>query len=274
MHWVVGDIHGMLHPLKRLLRAVNEDDSSARLVFAGDYVNRGPDSCKVIDLLLTLKNAHFIRGNHDDVFDLVLHGHSYAESAASSNPALAFQWFMDFGIDSTFYSYGADWHWLNETARHPTPERMAKLTAFVPEAHRNFIHSLPPVYEHDDFFVLHGRWAPAEKCYPPSISENLRTDPELRQNILWARFPKEEISAEKAWSRRGFFGHTPVHSYASNPRSAAMVPIIGPNIVLLDTAAALTTAGRLTAYCVEENRYIQTSHFGELIEETAGRAKT
>ena len=24
MHWVIGDIHGMLHPLKRLLRAIND----------------------------------------------------------------------------------------------------------------------------------------------------------------------------------------------------------------------------------------------------------
>jgi serine/threonine protein phosphatase 1 len=274
MHWVIGDIHGMYHPLKRLLAAIEENDSSAELIFAGDYINRGPDSFKVIELLMGLTNAQFIRGNHDDVFDLVLHGHSYAESAANANPALAFQWFMDFGLDSTFYSYGADWEWLNETARNPTPDRMAKLTHFVPDSHKNFIHTLPPVVEHEAFFVLHGRWAPMEKCYPPSISENLRTDPSVRQNVLWARFSREEIHAAKAWNRRGFFGHTPVHSYFQNPRSAPMVPIVGPKLVLLDTAVALTTAGRLTAFCVEEDRYIQTSHFGELIEEAPTQART
>jgi hypothetical protein len=46
-----------------------------------------------------------------------------------------------------------------------------------------------------------------------------------------------------------------------------MEPITGPKCVLLDTAAALVSWGRLTAYCVEEKRYIQTTHFGELVRE-------
>jgi len=265
MHWIIGDVHGMLRPLRRLLDAVNADDPAARLIFAGDYVNRGPDSSKVIDLLLTLDRAHFIRGNHDDVFDLVLHGHSYAESAASANPVIAFQWFMDYGMDSTFYSYGADWHWLNETARSPTPDRMRQLTQFVPDDHKRFIHELPPVFEHEKFFVLHGRWSPTTTCYPPTISEYLRVEPDMRQDVLWGRFQLEGIQGEKNWGKRGFFGHTPVHSYYQDPRKAPMTPIGGPQIVLLDTAAALVSWGRLTAYCVEEERYIQTTHFGELV---------
>ncbi len=267
MHWVIGDVHGMLRPLRRLLDAVMAADADAQLVFAGDYVNRGPDSCKVIDLLLTLTNAKFIRGNHDDVLDLILHGQSYAESAASASPTIAFQWFMDYGLDSTFYSYGADWHWLTETARNPTPERMSQLAHFVPENHKRFLHALPPVHEAENFFVLHGRWAPEEKCYPPSISENLRTDPELRPGILWNRFTMAEIEAEKQWGKRGFFGHTPVHTYFKDSRNAPMVPLIGPKTVLLDTAVALVAWGRLTAYCVEEDRTIQTTHFGERVDE-------
>ncbi len=90
MHWVIGDVHGMLRPLQRLLDAVFADDAAAKLIFAGDYVNRGPDSFKVIDLLISLTNTQFVRGNHDDIFDLILHGHSYAESAASASPVLAF----------------------------------------------------------------------------------------------------------------------------------------------------------------------------------------
>lgn len=265
MHWVIGDVHGMLRPLRRLLDAVTSSDPFAHLIFAGDYVNRGPDSCKVIDLLLKLDKVQFIRGNHDDVFDLVLHGHSYGESAANANPALAFQWFMDYGMDSTFYSYGADWHWLNETARNPTPERMAQLAHFVPDAHKAFIRTLPPIVEHEQFFVLHGHWPPQEKCFPPSISEYLRTEPQMRQSVLWGRFQIEAIEGEKLWGKRGFFGHTPVHSYYRDPRKAPMEPIGGPKVVLLDTAAALVSWGRLTAYCVEEDRFIQTTHYGELV---------
>jgi hypothetical protein len=256
----------MLHPLRRLLDAVDAADPGAKLIFAGDYVNRGPDSCKVIELLLTLNgHAQFIRGNHDDVFDLILHGHSWGESAASANPVLAFQWFMDYGLDNTFFSYGVDWHWLNTTARNPTPDRMRQLTQSVPDDHKRFIHTLPPIVEHDEFFVLHGRWPPTMQCYPPSISEYLRTESDNRQDVLWGRFEIESIEREKAWGKPGFFGHTPVHSYYNNPRTAPMEPIIGPKCILLDTAAALCSWGRLTAYCVEEKRYIQTTHYGELL---------
>ncbi len=256
----------MLRPLTRLLDAVWKEDSRAKLIFAGDYVNRGPESRKVIELLLALKGAKFIRGNHDDIFDLILHGSSYAEAAAGASAGQAFAWFMDYGLDSTFHSYGADWKWLRETAKNPTSERLSHLVGFVPEAHRKFIRDLPAVYESEKFFVLHGRWPPTEACYPPKISENLRANSEMRQQVLWGRFPKEEIALDKPWGKTGIFGHTPVHTYFENPRQAPMTPIYGPKMVLLDTAAALVSWGRLTAYCVEEERFVQTTHFGELVK--------
>ena len=74
-----------------------------------------------------------------------------------------------------------------------------------------------------------------------------------------------EIELEKEWGKRGFFGHTPVHSYFPDPRNAPMIPVVGPKIILLDTAAALVNWGRLTAYCVEEERYLQVSHFAEVV---------
>ncbi len=78
MRWIIGDIHGMLRPLQGLLREVARRDPWAHLLFVGDYVNRGPDARGVIEQLVTLRNAHYLRGNHDDVFDLILHGTCYA----------------------------------------------------------------------------------------------------------------------------------------------------------------------------------------------------
>lgn len=269
MRWIIGDVHGMLRPLQRLIDAVLASDPAAQLIFAGDYVNRGPDSHGTLDLLISLDNAKFIRGNHDDVFDLIINGHSYAQSVTNGDAKMAFQWFMDYGLDTTFHSYGADWDWLRETGRWPTVERIARLADSVPDAHKKFMAALPPIFETNDFFVLHGRWPAAESCYPPAISEILRTDPEIRQQLLWGRFSIEEIEAEKPWGKRGFFGHTPVHTYFNNPRRAPMEPLRGPKLTLVDTACALATWGRLTAYCVEEERFLQTSHFGELVKESA-----
>jgi hypothetical protein len=45
-------------------------------------------------------------------------------------------------------------------------------------------------------------------------------------------------------------------------RGRRMVPVVGPSIVLLDTAAALGAHGRLTAYCVESGRFLQADHAG------------
>src|SRR5438128_3922308 len=109
MRWIIGDIHGMLRPLEALVEAVEKADAKRQLLFVGDYVNRGPDSKGVIDLLLSLNGAKFVRGNHDDIFDQVLNGKSYAGNASNGDRMVAFQWFMEHGLDTTFTSYGVDY---------------------------------------------------------------------------------------------------------------------------------------------------------------------
>src|SRR3954470_6428230 len=109
MRWIIGDVHGMLKPLARLLDEVNRVDAAARFYFVGDYVNRGPDSRGVIDLLLSLTNAKFARGNHDDIFDHVCNAAHYAPNAANADRFVSFQWFMEHGLDATFTSYGVDY---------------------------------------------------------------------------------------------------------------------------------------------------------------------
>ena len=114
MRWIIGDVHGMLRPLLGLLSGISQADSAPQLFFVGDYVNRGPESRGVIDLLLTLKNARFIRGNHDDIFDLVVNGQCYADNAARNDRVAAFQWFMKYGLDNTLLSYGCDYALLDQ----------------------------------------------------------------------------------------------------------------------------------------------------------------
>ena len=269
MNWVIGDVHGMYDPLRRLLDRVAAADAAAVLTFAGDYVNRGPDAKGVIDLLLTLgPEVRFCRGNHDDVFDLVLHGTCVAPRAAGNTPAEAYAWFSGYGLDHTFHSYGNPTAALRAAAEEATPERLARLVASVPEAHRRFIRGLPLVAERGTFFVSHGYWPPDRKCFPPDVSADLAADAELRQLVLWGRFSREQIAAEKpAWGKPGVFGHTPIHTYYPAPAEAPMVPIAGPKLTLIDTACALTPRGRLTAFCVEEQRGLQVTRTGEDVGE-------
>lgn len=65
---VVGDIHGSLHDLLRIIKFIEENNSKA--LFLGDYVDRGNFSLECITLLFALKlskppDFYLIRGNHE-----------------------------------------------------------------------------------------------------------------------------------------------------------------------------------------------------------------
>jgi serine/threonine protein phosphatase 1 len=263
MRWIIGDIHGMLRPLQALLGAISRRDPAAHFIFVGDYVNRGLDSRKVIDLLLTLPRATFLRGNHDDIFDLLLHGDCYICHPSARNPLGAFTWFMQHGLAETLMSYGAPWQELENALHEPGPERIAQFVKPVPQSHRRFIRSLKPLYESDDFFVAHGFWGPGEPDDAPNLATQIDGDPTLRYRLLWGRFTDAQIHGPKHWHRTGYFGHTPVLNY---PAGADLTPVVGPQVVLLDTASALTPAGMLSAVCVETGTVLQADRAGETIE--------
>lgn len=265
MRWVIGDVHGMLTPLRALADLVRADDPEAEFLFVGDYVNRGPDSKGVIDFLLGLQHARFVRGNHDDVFDQVINGRSYTGKQSEEDRTGAFQWFMQYGLDQTLMSYGAEAGRLMEIAARPTGKALRQLADLVPDEHKRFIRYLPATIEDKDIFVAHARWEPDEST-DPSIFLRLQKSEALRQKIIWGRFTAEEVAMPKVWMRVGYFGHTPVLNYLYDDPDAVSVPVLGPQIVLLDTAAALGPEGRLTAFCVERQTYLQVDRAGKPLE--------
>lgn len=66
---VIGDIHGCIRSFQKLLDAVSPQETDT-LIFLGDYVDRGPDSCGVIDRIIALRaecKVVTIRGNHEQM---------------------------------------------------------------------------------------------------------------------------------------------------------------------------------------------------------------
>ena len=67
--FVIGDIHGSYDLLEKLLTYWNPEEE--QLVFLGDYIDRGPDSLKVLKKVMELSNQYDIVtlcGNHEQIF--------------------------------------------------------------------------------------------------------------------------------------------------------------------------------------------------------------
>ena len=94
----IGDIHGCATALDVLLQSIDlqPDDT---LVTLGDYVDRGPDTRRVLDRLIALSQTHHLvalRGNHELMM-----------MDARFDPAASSDW-LSFGGNTTLASYGAD----------------------------------------------------------------------------------------------------------------------------------------------------------------------
>ncbi|WP_395750607.1 metallophosphoesterase family protein [Prosthecobacter sp.] len=128
----IGDIHGHLNTFTHLLNVIKpqQDDT---LVLLGDYVDRGPDSCGVIERILKLKQeTHLVclRGNHEEMF---LH-------AYDPNKDLNF-WGSCEG-DETLLSYKA--HGLRS----------------IPETHWELLRTTDLYHETEDCIFVHANVEP------------------------------------------------------------------------------------------------------------------
>ena len=68
---VVGDLHGSLASLKKIMEIIGDNLADKCIVFDGDFVDRGEASVEVLLTLLLLKIAYpdqivLLRGNHED----------------------------------------------------------------------------------------------------------------------------------------------------------------------------------------------------------------
>ncbi|MGD9808597.1 MAG: metallophosphoesterase [Deferribacterales bacterium] len=67
---VIGDIHGCIRTLDKLINDIEKRFSDVQYISLGDIIDRGPGICDVMRLLMMMKSEgklEMLRGNHEDV---------------------------------------------------------------------------------------------------------------------------------------------------------------------------------------------------------------
>ena len=148
------------------------------VVFVGDYVDRGPASCDVIELALDLERTKaetvFLKGNHEDMMlsFLGLPGR-YGES------------FLFNGGVTTMESYGLREDDLSEAIHH------------IPPRHVDFYKRLSVNYLRPPYLFVHA-----------GISPLLQLEEQQTEDMLWIR--QEFIFNPHRVDATVVFGHTPM----------------------------------------------------------------
>ncbi len=168
----IGDIHGCNTALVSLLKKVQPMPED-RIVFVGDYIDRGPASRQVIDTLLEVSkscSSVFIRGNHE-VMVLDAREDSLKENLWQS-----------YGGLETLFSYGANYRpdWVSA----------------IPNAHWDFFERTVRFCETDTDIFVHA-------CLDRDIEMSDQPD----WLLYWEFF--ERLQQHHKSGKRIVCGHTP-----------------------------------------------------------------
>jgi len=124
-YWIIGDIHGELPLLDRLLEQLMKFDPE-QVVFVGDYVDRGHRVKGVVDRLMELnERAVCLMGNHEMMMLNALAGlgfshspveHWYYNGGEATIQSFGFSSFFSFqsGLESGYLEFFNDLHMAHE----------------------------------------------------------------------------------------------------------------------------------------------------------------
>lgn len=157
--YVIGDIHGCLQSLERLLHKIRPRPED-RVIFIGDYIDRGPQSREVVDLLLRLPyRSIFLLGNHEKML---------LDYLAGGDASL----YLLNGGTATLESYGGD-------------------AANIPQDHLRFFRSLRPIYETLEHIFVHAGIRPLVPLEEQELKDLVWIRQEFYQFV--GRFPKPVV---------------------------------------------------------------------------------
>ena len=228
--YAIGDVHGRIEPLARMVSMVRLDAAQAGplrrvAVFLGDYIDRGLESRQVLDLLLDDPfpgfDTVFLKGNHE------LWLLAFLDDAAVGREWLAA------GGEATLLSYG-----VAAPPRRRAPEHLEQLrralAAAIPDAHKAFLNALATRHVEGGYAFVHAGVRPGT-----ALSQQREED------LLWSR--------EEFLNDRRDHGKVIVHGHSITP-----APDESHNRIGIDTGAYAT--GRLTCLVLQgtSRRFLST----------------
>lgn len=223
----IGDIHGCYTELMLLMKKLPLDPKKDKVIFLGDYIDRGPDSKKVVAQLIDWKKKYphwvFLYGNHEDILmNWVEGGQKYQEDDTWSC-------FLTNGGKETLKSYK-----LSE------PVKIG-----IPKSHLDFLFEETELtFETDNYFFVHGGLIPSIPIKDiKKILENAKPATEPISNaLIWAR--EEFIDSDWDWGKFVVFGHTPAYKKEWGKFG---YPIIMKNKIGIDGAVCPSACKNLIA---------------------------
>lgn len=221
---VIGDIHGRVDHLERLLRRLPR---GAALVVAGDICDRGPSTREVIDLLIE-RGATGARGNHDEWLIAWASGRGFD------------RYTLGMGAEATLTSYGS----VGRDEAEVSAEYQ-----LVPRPHLAWLESLGTAVDlrvgGEQYWVVHAG-------IPGSVSfAGLRAEavvPHLvrhhAHDLLWSF---NDPGAMPPVDRPVIMGHRVLRQ-----------PLDLDHVIAIDTGCGVRGDGYLTAVVLPDRRFVDS----------------
>lgn len=219
--YAIGDAHGCLSHFERALEWCSKDAAKdgvhAEVIPLGDFVDKGPDTKGVVELLIS-GSPHSnltlvpIKGNHDHLLHTIWHDPKYY---------LTGSWWEN-GGQQTLMSYG--WNPLLDKVP-------GDLRDLVPREHAEFLQQLPVMYETDDLFFVHA-----------GLNHERSLDDQIEHDLLWIRGPFLMACHN--------FGKPVVHGHAPDTNN----PFVSDYRISLDAGCYGT--GKLAIACFDPGERI------------------
>lgn len=238
--YAIGDVHGCFRQLVELLQLIERDHESraqmeTHVLMLGDYVDRGPQSREVCELLHRMEPSpyfHCLRGNHEQTMLDMLDGNR-----------MALRFWLDYGGAETLASWGIgpvliEQAQLGEEGEHRLIEAFRE--AVSPDI-IEWLRALPAFHIHGDYLFVHA-----------GIRPKIGLDEQTEDDLLWIREPFLSSKFDHPWRV--------VHGHSEGDEVQ-----IRSNRIGIDTAAYRT--GVLTAVGLEDDSHwtIQTGGGGSAV---------